>query len=149
MHRATRQLTFAAIACTLLSACEQQSRGFVLPPGDVAQGKTTFVALQCNGCHRIPGAVDKLIEGGDPTIDVTIGGPTTRVNTYGDLVTSIINPSHRISGGFTPASSNADNTSRMRVYNDVMTVQQLVDLTTFLQTTYSLVVPEYHRYPAR
>jgi hypothetical protein len=39
-----------------------------------------------------------------------------------------------------------DGTSRMPVYNQIMTVQQLIDLTAFLQGTYSVYVPEYRMY---
>ena len=42
---------------------------------------------------------------------------------------------------------NPDGTSRMPYYNDVMTVQELVDITTFLQGTYNLVAPEYNPMP--
>jgi hypothetical protein len=36
--------------------------------------------------------------------------------------------------------------SKMTVYNEVMTVQQLVDLTTFLQDTYTVYDPAYKIY---
>jgi len=37
----------------------------------------------------------------------------------------------------------------MPIYNELMTVQQLVDITTFLQGTYSVWVPEYNMYMYR
>jgi hypothetical protein len=41
-----------------------------------------------------------------------------------------------------------DGRSRMTVYNDVMTVQQLIDLVAFLQSHYQVVPPrcEFHSY---
>ena len=41
-----------------------------------------------------------------------------------------------------PALRDAEGNSLMRRYNDVMTVQQLVDLVTFLQGTYEVYVPQ-------
>jgi len=137
------------VALTLaLGACESQATGFVLPQGDVERGKAAFVDLGCPACHAVQGSFRKLPmeEGGDEVIEVELGGPVTRVKTYGDLVTSIINPSHRLSRGQHADTVNPDGTSKMPYYNDVMTVQQLVDLTTFLQGTYSVVVPEYNPY---
>jgi len=144
--------SFAAGAVLSLSlglvGCENQSQGFVLPPGDVEKGKTAFVDLGCGACHVLQGVFKKLPpeEGGDEAIEVVLGGPVSRVKTYGDLVTSIINPSHRLSRGTGADTVNPDGTSKMPYYNDVMSVQELVDLTTLLQTTYSLKVPEYSPY---
>ncbi len=126
----------------LVSACDSQSRGFALPSGDANQGKINFVAFACNECHSIAGAIEKLEEGNDD-IHLQLGGPTTRVKTYGDLVASIINPSHKISGYYDRDSfKDADGNSKMRIYNEIMTVQQLIDLTTYLETTYDVIRPE-------
>jgi len=95
-----QRLHFAILATVfLLAGCEQQSRGFALPPGDATQGKATFVELGCPACHSVRGEVERFTEGADPAIEVILGGQTTRVKTYGDLVTSIINPSHKLSRG--------------------------------------------------
>ena len=66
---------------------------------------------------------------------------TTARRTYGDLLTSVINPSHRISQAYLGEQVTTDGESRMRRYNDVMTVQQLVDIVTFLETQYTLIRP--------
>jgi len=131
-----------------LAGCESQSQGFVLPPGDTERGKTAFVDLGCAACHALQGVFKKLPmeEGGDEVIEVVLGGPVSRVKTYGDLVTSIINPSHYLSRGSHKDTMYPDGTSKMPYYNDVMTVQELVDLTTLLQSNYSLTVPEYSPY---
>lgn len=135
----------AALALAGVAGCEPQSRGFALPPGDAERGQAEFVALGCNGCHSVAG-VDKLAAGGHPDIHVVLGGQVTRVKTYGDLVTSIINPSHRLSRGNDPTTMDEAGASRMRLYNDVMTVSQLIDLTAFLQSKYEVWVPDYHMY---
>ena len=61
-----------------------------------------------------------------------------RIKTYGDLVTAIVNPSHNLAKGYTPSLVAQDGKSRMTVYNDVMTVSQLIDIVAFLQAHYEL-----------
>lgn len=126
----------------VISGCEGQGRGFALPHGDKAAGAEAFIELACNECHSIRESVDKL-NPGHAEIHVELGGIITRVRTYGDLVTSIINPSHRIAGYYqSEINRDAQGNSTMRIYNDVKTVQLLVDLTTFLETTYEVVKPQ-------
>lgn len=138
------------LALLTLVACDNQSRGFALPPGDADAGRSTFLSLHCNQCHTVHNDIAKHSEG-HPDIHFVLGGPTTRVRTYGDLVTSIINPSHKISGyprntEAAAANVNDEGESNMRVYNRIMTVQQLVDLTTYLQDSYEIVRPQYQPY---
>ena len=135
---------FAVIMSVGLSACTEdklQARGFVLPAGDAAAGKADFIALQCQQCHKVAGVelpADKTMRDG-PVI-VRLGGSSSKVKTYGDLVTSIINPSHKLlrDAGMV---STPDGKSMMTVYNEIMTVQQLIDIVAFLQPRYQLVVP--------
>lgn len=67
--------------------------------------------------------------------------------TWSWLVTSIINPSHRFAPGHPADAVQADGQSAMTNYNDVMTVSQLVDLVTYLQTQYKLKEYELTDYP--
>ena len=126
---------------TLLAACDPQARGFSLPSGDAEQGRNAFVELGCRACHRV--VDDETLGTINPEagLQIDLGGRTTRVKTYGDLVTSIINPSHRIST-IGPNTTDADGNSTMLVYNDVMTVTQLIDLVTFLQESYEIYIPQ-------
>ena len=131
----------------LLGGCNPQERGFALPIGNAEEGKATFVRLGCNHCHSVADEVQKDANG-HAEIHFRIGGTTTRVRTYGDLVTSIINPNHRISGYIKQAEhlDEAGN-SRMPSMNEQMTVQNLVDLTTYLESSYDVVRPQnYNMY---
>jgi hypothetical protein len=76
----------------------------------------------------------RLTENGG--IAVELGGETTKVQTYGDLVTSIINPSHRLAKGYPVDQISENGNSKMEYYNEVMTVEELIDLVTFLKTKY-------------
>ncbi|MEM9621586.1 MAG: cytochrome C [Pseudomonadota bacterium] len=131
-----------------LSSCDRQSVGFALPAGDASQGRATFLALECHHCHSVHDDIDKLAEG-HPDIAIELGGPASRIKSYGNLVTSIINPTHRVAPGHASSTFvDADGDSKMRVYNDTMTVTQLVNLTTYLQASYELVTPPHSPYGA-
>ena len=80
---------------------------------------------------------------------ITLGGPVARVKTYGQLVSSVINPSHKISRRFADQQVSKDGESIMRVYNETMTVQQLIDLVAFLQQQYKVKLPQYSYYSYR
>jgi hypothetical protein len=123
----------------LATGCTPEGRGFKLPEGDIDRGKATFVKLACNDCHRLAGIERSTVSQSE--IDILLGGPTHQVKTYGQLVTSIINPSHVFARRYPPQPVEVDGQSLMRNYNQFMTVQQLVDLVTFLEEEYELRVP--------
>ncbi|MFT6407931.1 MAG: hypothetical protein ACJAQ6_001347 [Arenicella sp.] len=127
----------------LSAACSQQqvaNRGFSLPDGDADNGRQLLLDYQCTQCHTIAGAEfskDELRLTASKGIAVKLGGESSRIQTYGDLVTSIINPSHRIAKGYPSAQvTYPDGVSKMQYYNQVMTVEELVDLVTFLKLQY-------------
>jgi predicted small lipoprotein YifL len=136
------------LIATLLAAAGCERKEFVLPPGDKAAGKQAFTELKCNSCHSVTDQIEHapLTPG---AIHVELGGTVSRVKTYDDLVTSIINPSHRLSRGTNLMTTTPEGQSRMPVYNEVMSVQQLIDITSFLEPTYQVWVPPYavYQYP--
>jgi sulfur-oxidizing protein SoxX len=140
-----RTLTVAALAWFVLSmmACDagpKSSMGFRLPDGDIEKGKAAFVELKCNLCHTVAGAElpsPEVI----PPVMVNLGGQVRNIKTYGDLVTSIINPSHRLARGYKKESISTDGKSRMTDYTEVMTVRQMINLVAFLQSQYEIVLP--------
>ena len=134
----------------LLSSCSQKENnhaGFSLPPGDAAAGRKVFVELQCNTCHSAPD-VKQIETGGEQPITIALGGEVRHLKTYGELVTSVVNPSHKIYQGFSDRHQTSDGESKMRNYNDVMTVSQLFDLISFLETQYHLKPYEKSQYRA-
>ncbi len=127
-----------------ISSCNQQARGFALPEGDIEKGKATYRSLSCNECHTISGIAWK---GGSDTLKIPLGGETKTQKSYGELVTSVINPSHKIAWSYKEIAAAQGGGSKMVNYNDVMTVQELVDLVTFLQSEYHIETPPTHYYP--
>ncbi|HXQ63489.1 MAG TPA: c-type cytochrome [Steroidobacteraceae bacterium] len=138
---------------TVLQACTPDAAnspaGFRLPSGDAAAGRQAFVDLRCFVCHQVKG-VDVAYEG-TGAASVALGGSVTRVKTYGELVTAIINPTHRVAPGFPAKGVAPGGESVMAVagLNDVMTVRQLVDLVAFLQPQYKVLPPAYNPYTYR
>jgi sulfur-oxidizing protein SoxX len=127
------------LGALVLSGCDtgpKGSIGFTLPDGDVERGKATYVKFGCNACH-VTEQIPQLESGAPAAISVLLGGETTRIKSYGELVTSIINPSHRVSRRKSGDLADASGASKMITYNDVMTVSQLIDLVAFLQNNYT------------
>ena len=134
------------VACLiLLAGCGTDPRspwGFRLPDGDATKGQALFVTLECNACHTVAGL--ELAAPPQPgPVSVVLGGPVARVKTYGDLVSSVINPSHKLVHRYPEEEISRDGESLMRVYNETLTVQQLIDLVAFLQVQYKVAVPQY------
>lgn len=134
-----------------MSGCDtdrtMSERGFRLPDGNATAGRETFLYMHCNQCHTIEGEELPAVPGFEPFVE--LGGSVTRVKTYGELVTAIINPSHKIAEGYPADLVEDDGKSRMYNYNGFMTVQELTDIVMFLQSHYDVVPPqfEYRVYP--
>ena len=138
----------------LLASCNHgpnSGRGFSLPEGSVDKGHAAFVELECNTCHSV-GDIEHVAGHEDPDINVALGGQVTVIKTYGDLMTSVINPSHKISRSHTNQNFVTEGgESKMVVDYETMTVQQLVDLVTYLESNYQYTPPtrsEYASYHA-
>ena len=138
------QLIAVAVSLFALTSCDlrpQSSYGFRLPDGDASIGENIYVDKGCASCHAVIGR-EELRDGVTTEMTVEIGGMQTRVSTYGELVTSVINPSHEIARKYRSEEYAIDGESRMISYNDVLTVSELIDLVAFLQDQYS-EFPDY------
>lgn len=138
------------VLLALVAGCERDvmsERGFVLPEGDAVSGREAFIYMQCHQCHTVAGEELPTIEDQEPYVE--LGGSVTRVKTYGELITAIINPSHELADGYPEELVSEDGASNMYNYNSYMTVQELIDIVMFLQPHYDVVVPapNYPVYP--
>jgi len=141
-------LIFTIIASITLFSCSKGAdspRGFSLPKGDVQIGKTVFMKYKCLSCHTIEGVEQEGIHK-NAEISVVIGGNTRQTVTYAELVTSVINPSHKLASRYLIADVSTEGESKMTVFNDVMTVTELINLVAFLQPKYTLVPYQPTRY---
>jgi hypothetical protein len=87
--------------------------------------------IECHSVHNVE--LPELSTASERRI--RLGGEVDYAKTYEALVTGIINPSHRLASSYKPPDVKADE-SPMTMYNDVMTVAQLIDIVTFLQGHY-------------
>ena len=138
-------MAFVLISAGLLvSSCNEQTRGFALPEGDIERGKVMFEQLSCIECHSIS---DIEWRGGVDSLHIPLGGEISIQKSYGDLVTSVINPSHKIAKHYKATATTEEGLSKMAYYNEVMTVQELIDIVTFLQSEYKVKAPPSNYYP--
>ena len=148
VRKALSRVATCFLVAFALAACDtgpKSAAGFRLPDGDAEVGKALFVELECNSCHTLAGLdMPAPVQAGP--VSVLLGGPVARVKTYGQLVSSVINPSHRIVRRYPADEVSFDGESLMPTYNETMTVQQLVDLVAFLQAQYRVTVPQYSYY---
>ena len=125
-------------------ACDsgrRSSSGFRLPEGgDVERGRAAVLELKCHACHDVVGA-DFPEPVADPPVPVPLGGERPFVPTDGQFVTAIINPAHSLAYGYLREMVERGGESRMANYNEIMTVEQLVDIVAFLHSIYVVTPP--------
>jgi hypothetical protein len=150
-----KSLTTAALALlcvSALSACRtypDTSNDFRFPVlrGDVQRGQEAFMAMGCQLCHTVDG-VELPDNSRLRPVTVNLGGDLMFAKTYGDIVTSIINPSHVISEQYLdqlPAAQRRAVDSSPMYVNPDMKVTQLIDIVAFLNSRYRLL-PGYTEY---
>lgn len=126
-------LALAAIGCNRDAA--------QLPAGDGERGRALFVEMECAGCHRVAGDDRLPAPTVHPPVQTTIGGPVTVLPYRGALATAIAMPSRDLAP-FEQAPAGPDGRSRMPDYAHRLTVQQLADLTAFVESRYWRVPPQ-------
>ncbi len=129
--------SFALLALSI-SSCQKgpdSPRGFSLPKGNIEQGEQVFIKYNCSGCHQISG----IPQPENAELSIKLGGKSTQVKTYGELVTSVINPSHKFASGYPMDMIQENGQSKMTIFNDVMTVSELINLVAFIQPHYELL----------
>jgi len=135
-------IVFSALIVSSCDSGVSSPRGFSLPEGNVESGEQIFVKYQCLSCHTLegfdPSGIEQSIEK-----PVSLGGARRQTTTYAELVTSIIHPSHKLARGLLKDITDESGKSKMRIYNDIMTVKELTDLVVFLETKYT-IEPYYH-----
>ena len=143
------RLCTSIVVLLALSACEsgkKSARGFRLPDGNPEAGRAVFASHACHECHTVVGNDFPKPEN-PPEVIVELGGKVRRVKTYGQLVTTVINPSHTLVKGYDEKKVSIDGKSRMTNFNERMTVQELIDLVSFLQAQYEINPDDDFYYP--
>lgn len=114
------------VAAGCAAHTQPSSEGLVLPVGDVDAGHRAFQDLRCYTCHAVENDPDMpLPVSTNPGPPVGAMGPG---ETREHLALSIIAPSHEMPP---PRESSM---SHMGSFAEAMTVQQLIDVTAWLET---------------
>ena len=108
--------------------------------GNIDAGRQAFIDLQCHQCHKING-VELPAYTGDSPLQLELGGEIHYAKTYADLVTSIINPGHVVSEKYLEVLPESQRRGARTImpFRDAMTVRQMVDIVTFLNSRYVLL----------
>jgi Cu/Ag efflux protein CusF len=101
-----------------------QNWRFTLPKGDAVKGRTVFTKYECYYCHEVRGE-DFDFAGVDYGPELSQMGPLHPLEYFAE---SIMNPNAVVSGAY----RGADGKSTMPSYNEKMTVQELIDVSTYL-----------------
>jgi L-cysteine S-thiosulfotransferase len=102
---------------------------FSWPKGDPAKGRDVFVKLECHSCHEVRG--ERFPTPSEPEKlgpELSAMGPLHEPEYFAE---AIINPNAVIERG--RGFEAPDGSSKMPSYNDVVTVQEVIDLVAFLR----------------
>lgn len=116
---------------------------FTLPDGDPAAGEQAFIKMQCFSCHKVTGKTftNTDVQTGSIGPEFTPGYAKLPA---GYLAESIINfdrfiphANFRVSymspAAFKPSGVEYPTNSRMANYNEIMTIQEMIDIVAFLK----------------
>ena len=104
---------------------------FLMPPGDAAEGRKVFVAMECFACHEVKGEQFPS----DSKTPRDAGPPLSGMGSHHPaeyFAESIVNPNRVIVMG--PGYTGPDGRSKMPSYADTMTLKQLIDVVAYLKS---------------
>jgi len=101
---------------------------FALPQGDPRRGREVFMKFECYSCHQVLGESFPAPGGEAVGPELSQMGPMHPPEYFAE---SIMNPSAVIGEDRYRAD---DGRSKMPSFNDIMTVEELIDLATFLKS---------------
>jgi cytochrome c1 len=101
---------------------------FTWPQGNPVKGREVFMKLECYGCHEVKG--ERL-----PVPSEVVGPELSMMAPLHDaeyFAEAIIHPNAVIQTG--KGYEAADGSSKMPLYNDLVTVQEVIDLVAYLKS---------------
>ena len=105
---------------------------FTLTKGDASAGRKLFVELECYKCHEVAGEKFPKVAEADKGVGPELSQMAS-MHPFEFFAESIINANAVVdSDAKERGYIGADGKSKMPDYNDVLTVKQLADLTSYL-----------------
>lgn len=104
---------------------------FTLPQGNPQRGREVFINMECYTCHSVQG--ERF-----PGAPAEVGGVGPELTGMGAMhppeyfAESIINPNAVLTEG--PGYVGEDGRSKMPNYNEIPTIEQLIDLVAYLKS---------------
>jgi L-cysteine S-thiosulfotransferase len=105
---------------------------FRIPDGDPAAGRRIFVKMECFRCHTIQGEKFPAVDRGPKDVGPELTGIGSEGHPPEFLAESILNPNRVILIG--EGYSGSDGSSVMPSYAELMSVEELLDLTAYLMS---------------
>lgn len=100
---------------------------FSWPTGDAAAGREVFVKLECFTCHEVKGEQFPVPDPGRVGPELSAMAPLHPAEYFAE---AIINPNAVVEEG--KGYRAPDGKSKMPSYNDLVTVQEVIDLVAYL-----------------
>lgn len=124
---------FLTVSDFALAQETQTESEYYLPAGRAEAGREAFVRYQCHACHTVKSdkelpAIVKILDG--PNLSLNLAGKES-----GKIATSILAPSHSIAQGYGKGNPEEVQKSPMPDFTDRMTVRELEDIITYLQSS--------------
>lgn len=125
------------IASALLAEPSHE-KNTIIPEGSITAGKTLFVGKGCYQCHIADG-IKAPASDLDENLTIDLGGQDHANWTRDQFARSIMSPNHTVSEEYRKimmslgANFEAEN-SPMPGFNDMLTLSDLIHLTTFLES---------------
>ncbi len=98
------------------------------PEGNATAGREVFVKLECYTCHEVKGELFPAPDPGKVGPELSFMAPLHPLEYFAE---AIINPSAAIEEG--KGYRAPDGKSKMPSYNDLVTVQEVIDLVAYLK----------------
>ena len=135
-------VVFLVLALLAAGCSYDPNFGFPIDEVRIDAGRQAFIDHRCHQCHTVAGVqLPTLAGAADPRFE--LGGETAFVKAYSGLVTSIINPDHRISEQYLEQQRRQvrplPQAPMPMPHIDNMTVRQLIDIVAFLDSRYTLI----------
>lgn len=105
-----------------------ESEGLFLPFGNMEEGRKAFIKLKCYSCHQV--YFDRTLPAPTTTTPGPVLGSPKSLHKTGEMMDSIVSPSRHLFPGF--EESKNGKLSRMGKFGQIMTVQELIDITEYL-----------------
>lgn len=127
-----------SVAATLVFAEPVPQQKTIIPKGSENAGKTLFVGKGCYQCHVADGIRTPASEL-DENLTIDLGGSDHAGWSRDDFARSIMNPNHTVPEEYrkimmTLGDNLKAENSPMPGFNDMLTISDLIHLTTFLES---------------